>query len=143
MKVQHTFLLTLVTLLLAFGGFAQENPVSFQVHLNEDTLIFDATIEPGWHLYAANLPDPTGGPLPTEIVYNDPAPETKGAIIEPAGHVEMDDAFGIDVKYFEKAAYYKQVLAKVPQTLISGTVYYMVCNDEMCIPLEYGFSVNP
>lgn len=121
---------------------AQHKPVSFDVKLHEDTLVFEADIESGWHLYAANLPDPTGGPLPTEIVYSDPAPILKGKIIEPKGHTEMDDAFGIEVKYFEERTYYKQVLSSAPKT-ISGTVYYMVCNDEMCIPLEYPFSVSP
>lgn len=122
--------------------FAQENPVTFNVKKHGDTLVFSAEIEKGWHMYAANLPDPTGGPLPTEIVYNEPAPTIVGNIIEPEGHTEMDDAFGIEVKYFEKEAYYKQVLSDYPST-ISGTVYYMVCNDQMCIPLEYAFSITP
>ena len=121
---------------------AQVNPVSFEVNLNGDTIIFNAQIESGWHLYAANLPDPTAGPLPTEFVYNDPAPELVGNVIEPMGHTEMDDAFGVEVKYFEDHTYYKQLLGSAPKIII-GTVYYMVCNDEMCIPLEYPFSITP
>lgn len=132
---------------LITGGFtqffSQHNPVSFETKIINDTIVFSADIEQGWHLYAANLPDPTAGPLPTEIVYNDPAPEITGNIIEPEGHTEMDEAFGIKVKYFENSTYYKQVLEASPAHTISGTVYYMVCNDEMCIPLEYSFSINP
>jgi len=65
-----------------------------------------------------------------------------GNVIEPMGHTEMDDAFGVEVKYFEDHTYYKQLLGSAPKIII-GTVYYMVCNDEMCIPLEYPFSITP
>lgn len=135
----------LLTLCLAVSSvlIAQNNPVSFTVKTSGDTLIFDAQIEPGWHMYAANLPDPTAGPLPTEFVYNDPSPELVGEIIEPEGHVEMDDAFGVEVKYFEQSSYFKQRVKMSSTASISGTVYYMVCNDEMCIPFEYPFSINP
>jgi thiol:disulfide interchange protein DsbD len=135
-------LLVMVLFAIAHSAYAQHNPVTFTVHAVEDTLIFDAQIEEGWHLYAANLPDPTGGPLPTEFVYNEPAPQLKGAIVESEGHVEMDESFGVKVKYFEDHAFFKQGLSAAPSQ-ISGTIYYMVCNDEMCIPLEYMFNVNP
>lgn len=136
---------SIISFLLFVGiqTFGQHNPVSFNVHIDGDTIIFNANIESGWHLYAANLPDPTAGPLPTEFVYNDPAPELVGNVIEPKGHTEMDDAFGVEVKYFEHTTYYKQPLKSAPSSTISGTVYYMVCNDEMCIPLEYAFTVSP
>ncbi|MCB9188408.1 MAG: hypothetical protein H6599_03920 [Flavobacteriales bacterium] len=135
-----TFTLLLGVLLITLKPiFAQENPVKFKVEMHEDTLVFHAEIDKGWHMYAANLPDPTGGPLPTEIIYNDPSPRTIGAIIEPEGHTEMDEAFGIEVKYFETETFYKQVIADAPK-IISGTVYFMVCNDQMCIPLEYHFN---
>ncbi|CAG5076514.1 protein-disulfide reductase DsbD N-terminal domain-containing protein [Parvicella tangerina] len=143
MKKIHTLFLFLFFLSCGTASYSQHNPVSFQTSTHGDTLVFDAHIESGWHLYAANLPDPTGGPLPTEIVYDDPAPELIGGILEPKGHVEMDESFGVEVKYFENKTYYKQVLASTAKEHITGTIYYMVCNDEMCIPLEYKFSVNP
>lgn len=119
---------------------AQENPVTFTVEQQDKSITFNATIASGWHLYAANLPDPTSGPLPTEIVYNEPAPSVVGTIEEPKGHTEMDDAFGIEVKFFEEKTYFKQTFAEKPEH-VSGTIYYMVCNDEMCIPLEYPFAL--
>lgn len=137
--------LTILSLLLIVTGslFGQHNPVTFNVSIKYDTLVFNATIEKGWHLYAVNLPDPSAGPLPTEIVYNEPAPALKGNIVEPKGHTEMDDAFGVEVKYFEKSATFKQKIQRGYSQPISGTVYYMVCNDEMCVPLERPFSINP
>ncbi|MCB9195799.1 MAG: hypothetical protein H6598_06220 [Flavobacteriales bacterium] len=133
-------ILVILGILISTLLSAQENPVSFTIDLQENTIIFNASIENGWHLYAANLPDPTSGPLPTEIVYNEPSPVIIGKVEEPEGHTEMDDAFGIEVKYFEKSAYFKQTFDKAPEH-VSGTVYYMVCNDEMCIPLEYPFTL--
>lgn len=143
MKALKSILILALVLLGSSSYFSQHNPITFDVSLHRDTLVFDAQIESGWHLYAANLPDPSGGPLPTEFVYNDPAPELKGGIIEPKGHVEMDDSFGVKVKYFEDHTIYKQILSSIPRQPVSGTIYYMVCNDEMCIPLEYPFTVSP
>lgn len=142
MKLITHFLFVSI-LFISVNSFAQQNPVSFEIEIVEDTIVYHAEIEKGWHLYAANLPDPSAGPLPTEFVYNEPIPELTGNIIEPKGHTEMDDAFGVEVKYFENETYYKQLLKATPPSTISGTIYYMVCNDEMCIPLEYTFTVTP
>jgi len=137
------FFLALTAFLLSFTLTAQHNPVSFEISHENQTIVFKASIEKGWHLYAAHLPNPFEGPLPTEIIFNESEQFVlQDSIIESVGHTEMDDAFGIEVKYFENSATFKQpikVTSKADVT-ISGTIYYMVCNDEMCIPLERAFS---
>lgn len=125
-------------------SFAQHNPVSFEITQSGDTAIFHASIEHGWHMYAVNLPDPDGGPLPTEIVFEESDQFTLiDSITESKGHTEMDDAFGIEVTYFETEATFKQRIldkSKGANPNVKGVVYYMVCNDEMCIPLERSFT---
>ena len=137
-------LFKIVPIFLFFVSFAQENPVKFTVSTHQDTLFFLAKIEKGWHLYAAHLPHPNEGPLATEIIFNaSPNFQVKGAIIEDKGIIKMDDAFGIDVKYFENSTVFKQVISKnsTESFNCSGTISYMVCNDQKCIPLDYPFSV--
>lgn len=105
----------LTVLLVVIGNmvFGQENPVKFTVSSNHDTLIFTAKVDKGWHLYAAHLPHPNEGPLATEIIFNaSPDFQLKGAIIEGKGIVELDNAFGVDVKYFKDNAVFKQVISR-------------------------------
>lgn len=124
--------------------FSQHNPVTFNITQSGDTAIFNASIEEGWHMYAVNLPDPMGGPLPTEFIFEESnAYMLIDQILESKGHTEMDDAFGIEVTYFENNAIFKQRIldkSKGAHPGVKGNIYYMVCNDEMCIPLERTFS---
>lgn len=123
----------------------QQNPVKFTITSKNDTLIFTAQIEKGWHMYAAHLPHPNEGPLPTEFIYAASSNfQLKGPIIEGVGTVKMDEAFGVNVKYFDAQAVFKQVITKNTNEpfVCTGTINYMVCNDQMCIPLEYPFSVQ-
>lgn len=125
--------------------FGQQNPVKFTVTHLADTLIFTASIEKGWHLYAAHLPHPNEGPLPTEIIYTASSNFLlNGPILEGKGIVKLDEAFGVDVKYFETKAVFKQVITKNTSESFtcSGSINYMVCNDQMCIPLEFPFSIQ-
>lgn len=134
----------ILSLIFAGQTFAQHNPVSFDISQSGDTVIFHASIEQGWHMYAVNLPVPDGGPLPTEFVFEESGSFLLSEnIIESKGHTELDDAFGIDVTYFENEATFKQRIINLADSAIpevKGVVYYMVCNDEMCIPLERPFS---
>ena len=128
-----------ITLILSVGLTAQNNPVVFNISQSADTIVFNAVIEGGWHLYAVHLPNPNEGPLPTEINMDSSNDFTiSEPVIEEEGHTEMDDAFGIEVKYFEENAVFKQPIKVLTQEdfNITGTISYMVCNDQMCIPFD-------
>lgn len=137
-------ILFILSFLISGLTLAQHNPVTFDITQSGDTAIFHASIEKGWHMYAVNLPDPMGGPLPTEFVFEESESYSlSGNISESIGHTEMDDAFGIEVTYFENKTTFKQRLKNQSNEAhpdVKGIVYYMVCNDEMCIPLERPFS---
>ncbi len=135
------FLLLFIFSSFYFFTFSQENPVHFTFSHNGDTLVVDTKIDAGWHLYAVHLPNPNEGPLPTEFVFNPSKVWTsEGEIIEETGHTEMDDAFGVEVKFFENYTVFKQPIKTYSnQFNVSGKIYYMVCNDQMCIPLEREF----
>lgn len=137
-------ILFILSFLISGLALAQHNPVTFSISQSGDTAIFHASIEKGWHMYAVNLPDPMGGPLPTEFIFEESSMYVlMDSITESKGHTEMDDAFGIEVTYFETEATFKQRIldtSKGAQPAVKGVVYYMVCNDEMCIPLERPFT---
>jgi DsbC/DsbD-like thiol-disulfide interchange protein len=138
-------LLLLFLIMLSTWAFSQTNPVKFTAYAQNDTLIFEATIEKGWHLYAAHLPNPYEGPLPTELIFDANSNfHLDGKVIEPIGIVEMDDAFGIEVKYFKNSTIFKQPITRITKSSFtcSGTINYMVCNDQMCIPLDYSFTIT-
>jgi DsbC/DsbD-like thiol-disulfide interchange protein len=124
--------------------YGQSSPVTFTAYAANDTLVFDAAIEKGWHLYAAHLPNPYEGPLPTEFIFNASSDfQLNGVVIEPSGITEMDNAFGIEVKYYTNTTSFKQPIKRIneqPFTCL-GTINYMVCNDQMCIPLDYSFTI--
>ena len=116
------------------------DPVSFKpdVQKIDDThyaLSIHASIEPGWHLYAQNVPD--GGPVPTQFEFTtSDAYELNGSVSEPQGHVVDDPIFEMRIKYFSDSAEFQQVIERKTAEAFSvkASVEFMVCNDESCLP---------
>ena len=119
----------------------EENPVkwsftakkiadkTYEVHLT-------ATIESGWHIYSQSTPE--GGPIATSVSYSkNPLLTIEGSVKE-VGKLEkhFEKLFGVEVLQFSKKVDFVQVI-KIKanaKTNVSGTVEFMVCNDEMCMP---------
>ncbi|MCT4623229.1 MAG: protein-disulfide reductase DsbD N-terminal domain-containing protein, partial [Schleiferiaceae bacterium] len=147
----------LFLILLAFAySFSQaqivENPVKWsweaeKIADDEYKLIFNATIEEGWHLYSAHI-DPSAGPYPTAFYYDTvPNFSFKGKIQEDEPHVEYDPNFEAELAFFSNKAKYWQVVKVNPgeDFTLKGEIEWMVCNDEMCMPPEYkdfSFSID-
>ena len=116
------------------------DPVSFKpdVQKIDDThyaLSIHASIEPGWHLYAQNVPD--GGPIPTRFEFTpSDAYELNGSVSEPKGHTVDDPIFEMRITYFSDSAEFKQVIERKTAEAFSvkASVEFMVCNDESCLP---------
>ncbi len=99
-------------------------------------VVATAMLPKTWHIYSQSTP--TGGPVPTKIVFktnplimiNGKAKET-GAL-----KVTHDPVFDLDVKYYnDKVDFVQLVKLKTPATTnVSGTIEYMICNDEKCLP---------
>lgn len=105
---------------------------------DEATLIIKAKIEKKWHLYATQLPS-DDGPIATEITFTpDPNYALLGALKESNYKSMFDPIFEMDVSFHEKKATFSQTI-KVNSTddfIVDGYVYYMVCDDEKCLPPE-------
>lgn len=103
----------------------------FEVH-------FTATIALPWHIYSLNTPK--GGPAPTKIIINkNPITTSVGTINEKGKLIsKYEDAFGVDVRFFEQSVDFVQrvELKGNFKTNLTGTISYMACNDEKCLPLK-------
>jgi DsbC/DsbD-like thiol-disulfide interchange protein len=136
-------------LLIAINAFAQDPirwefsakrtaPQTYEIHLA-------ATLGEGWHTYSQTSPD--GGAKPTEIVFNkNPAIVLVGKVKED-GFLETkhEAVFDADVKYYRVHVDFVQIvkLKNPGKTTVTGTLAYMVCNDQMCLPPEkFPFSVD-
>ncbi len=110
----------------------------YEIHLT-------ASIQNQWHIYSQFTPD--GGPNPTKIIFKkNPLltqlgkPREKGKLLQ-----KHEEVFDIDVKYFEKKVDFVQKI-KVKnnaKTHISGTIEFMACNEQQCLPpTTIGISVQ-
>jgi len=103
----------------------------------EYTLIFTAEIEPHWHVYSQII-EGDDGPLPTEFTYLDQEGnyELIDKTSEPNVTPIYDDVFDMEIKYFENEAIFQQKIKLLnPEiTEILSEVFFMVCDDERCLP---------
>ncbi|MFK7757123.1 MAG: protein-disulfide reductase DsbD domain-containing protein [Flavobacteriales bacterium] len=103
-----------------------------------------AEIEPGWHVYALELPT-EDGPIPTEVYINDSNEvELLGETFQPEYITHYDPNFDTDLNYYENEVTFSQkIKTSDVSKLVEGYVYFMVCNDEKClIPTQLDFQVN-
>ena len=134
----------LVTILFSVGILALQaqvqNPVTWKYEAKKKginyELVITAIIEKPWHIYSQN----TGknGPVPTSITFKKNPLVTISGKVNETGKLEKvyDKNFSTDVLFYSNKVVFTQ-LVKVKagvKTNISGTVEYMVCDDEQCLP---------
>ncbi len=110
---------------------------------DEIELVFRATIDEGWYMYANDF-DPDCGPLLTELEFEEnPAFEVIGETIAVKPKDKYDEVFGCDVKVFVGHAEFRQkIKVKASLLRITGAIAGQVCTqiDGRCIPFEEDFS---
>ena len=116
---------------------------SFAYNAEQDQIVLDATIEEGWHLYSQNLVNEFG-PVPTEFSFvENNNIELVGKTTEPEPIKEYDPNFEEELHFFEKSVTFVQPVKVKEETIIEGTVTYMVCNESMCMPpIDVEFRIN-
>ncbi len=139
------FLLALLVLLSlhAFSQFnmQSQSPVSWDFSTVKKgdgiyDLVFKATIDSPWHMYAIELEQ--SGPIPTTISFTpNKSVEFIGGIkerIKPV--VKFDEGFQFNVgAYYKKAGFSQEVkVLSVEPVTLKGTIDYQCCNDETCLP---------
>ncbi|NJY62925.1 DUF255 domain-containing protein [Salinimicrobium sp. CDJ15-81-2] len=135
-------------------GQGIEDPIEWEAAVEQEndsiyTLIFRASLEPGWHLYSQEEIDIEIAPIPTAFTYTE-APgkyELLGPTEEPDVPPLYDAVFEADITYFEDEAEFRQKIKVLdPKDLeITAEVYFSVCDDEKCLPPEterFNFSIE-
>ena len=99
-------------------------------------IVITANVPQPWHMYSQSTPK--GGPIPTKVSFNKNPLIVPPGTMKESGNMEKinDKVFGIKVFYYNGKVVYSQVVrvkASVP-TNLTGTVSYMVCDDQQCLP---------
>lgn len=138
-------LIIVCTVLIYMSNYSQYNPVNWNTKLNDSSLVFEAKIEEGWHLYAVYLPSPDDGPLPTIFEFNSSKNYSlNDSTIQEDPITHFDKDFGVKVSYYENEAFFRQKIKILTKSFfnIEGNISYMSCNEETCIPFNKNFSIS-
>ena len=131
----------LLSVLLILPALSQiQEPIKFKTELkqNSDTeaeIIFNATIDKGWHVYSTELGD--GGPISATFnIDKIEGVEIVGKLTPSGNEInEMDPIFGMKVRYFkDKATFTQKIKITDNNYSIKGYLEYGACNDENCLP---------
>ena len=134
-------LLCTLLMLCTVLAFAQiQEPVKFKTTFNrlsdtEVEIVFDATIDGGWHIYSTDLEG--GGPIPATFNIEKISGAELDGKLQPVGDEksDYDKLFEMQVRYFEKAARFVQKLKLTGGDYrIEGFLEYAACNDRNCLP---------
>lgn len=100
----------------------------------EARLIITAQILPDWHLYSQYLMD--GGPQPTRFDFlSNSAYQLSGFNEKGKPHTYYDNLFEMDVTWYsDRVDFIANIKLVGPSTRLRGTVAYMTCNAETCVP---------
>jgi thiol:disulfide interchange protein DsbD len=144
------FFFALLLIFTTYIGFAQvENPVSWsftakKISAKQYELHMTAAVDGNWHIYAQDAGE---GPEPTSFTFvKNPLVKLDGKVKE-MGKLESlyDPNFKSTLKFYNgKVDFVQKVNVKsTANTVIKGTVVYMVCNDRRCLPpKEIPFSIK-
>jgi len=141
-----------VALFFVFGYAAAQaqilTPVKWayaakKVSNDEYMILIRATIDDGWHIYSQHVKE--GGPVKTSFTFKPSKEYTLvGKTIEPAPVTKFENAFKMNVSYFENTVTFQQkVKVKAGKATVKGQLEYMTCNNKQCLPPEdVDFTVN-
>lgn len=135
---------TLFFAIISMGVFAQvKDPISWKYEAvkksaNTYELVITATVPKPWHIYSQHTGK--GGPIATKITLKaNPLISASGKPKE-IGKLEktIDKNFGpaVEVQYYADQVRFVQTLTLKGnvKTNVSGSVNYMVCDDNQCLP---------
>ncbi len=148
-KRVSTFLLLFILAGVSLVQAQLKDPVHFNSNFKlisetEAEIVFEATIDKGWHVYSTNL----GNAGPTEAAFKlekSAGVELLGDLVANGKEIEaFDNAFQKTLRYFENnVTFIQKVKLLSKDYYIEGYLEYGSCDDESCLPpkavdVEYG-----
>lgn len=141
MKRLVFFLLVLFSGLQALAGPAAEkvNWSFSAVKVNDSTfnLQIKAILVPGWHMFSFT-PGGDGSLLPPDFTFDKNSDVRLLGKLKEHGKIEHEDTkdvMGV-INYYKNKITYSQTLIARANTILKGNVYFMVCDDQGCLPPE-------
>lgn len=131
----------LLLVALSFGALWAQKPVqwSFEARKVSDTeydLLVTAQVSKGWYIYSQYM-ESDEGPIPTSFVFEGNENYELVGETKEEGHRKeaFDDIFGITlIKYSNQVQFTQRILLKGSLEKISGSLDFMTCDDERCLP---------
>ncbi len=121
---------------------AEPAPVKWRMSVKmtsptEGVLTLRAIISEGWHLYSTKLPE--NGPVPTTFDFKaSKGIKFKGDFKPSVATVSKKDAtFGMVLDWWASNVSFTRsftLTGDIKDAVINGTVRYMACNDQNCMP---------
>ena len=149
-QIRKTMLCLAALLACCNVAFAQMlEPVKWTQELKmvsetEAELVFNATIEEGWHLYTTDVP--ADGPMPAALRVDVMEGVELDGELQSVGdvHTEYDAMFEMNVNYFSNAGAFVQRLkiADPENYRFEGLLEGQSCTDGACMPVESPFSYS-
>lgn len=110
-------------------------------------LVFDLTIQDGWHVYSTGLSG--SGPISAEVEFDNIRGVQPISGLQFKGNEisQFDPVFSMDVRFFKsKVTFWQDMLVTDPAYVMEGSLTYGACNDESCLPpqhVEFNHSGQP
>ena len=127
-------------------GIGQDIRWNFSAHSgggSEITLLLTADLTAGWHIYSQHIQE--GGPVATHIAFaSDTAYTTTGETQEQGNETRYyDSLYEMEIGWYaDQVSFSQRIILKQPIRFIKGTITYMICNKEVCVPKEEKFKID-
>lgn len=107
-----------------------------KISKDKAVIFVKATIDNGWHIYSTTQQE--GGPVKTSFTFTPSKDyEVTEAVSESKPLTKYETAFAMNVSYFENSVIFSQkVKLNTPSATVKGSVKFMTCNDQKCLPPE-------
>jgi DsbC/DsbD-like thiol-disulfide interchange protein len=144
--IKNILFLTFLSFIVSYTAVGQltsqqPNPVSVNVSLDQTAdgnynLLINAKIKKGFHIWALD-PGGDGSLIATHVTINSPAPivwkedewkESKEPVVRTLDFIEGA------IRWHEEEVLFSRKIFLSKGDVLSGTVTYQTCNEEMCLP---------
>ncbi len=140
--MKKSFLLLIFNLLFTSVVFGQAAPVKWDVSMKgNQTIVFKATIEAGYHIYSLDATNPS----PTNFRFEQLNQVSLKGDLTPSRAADMkeDEFFGTIGEYSGTIEFRQSVNIENPNDYtIAGVINYQACNDQACQQFTYPFSLS-
>lgn len=137
--------------LLCVQTLSAQNPVTWSFSAKDAgncqvDLIFTGAIQDGWYTYSQFL-ESEDGPVATSIQFVEGPHYQLVDKAKESGEIitVQDPVFAMKLtKFKHKAILTQRITVKDPGKPVTGTLSFMCCNDEMCLPpkfVDFTFSI--